>query len=341
MRMMTQNSTKQVRPEMQMKIKAKSWLTTNGLALALYAWGVAAASAACIYDLSPSDRSHGYAAATGTVTVATFSGCGWSATTTNTWISIVSGASGSGSGTVTYSVAANPNSTMRTGVVVIAGLGFVITQNPISCNYNLSPTSRSHGYSMATGSVTMTASGTCPWTAATTNNWITLQPPFSGSGSGSFTYVVSLNTNGFQRVGYITGADDFLIITQRAAPCSYSISPSSRTHGYGAATGIVNVTTSGGCIWGVVNTNPWISLLSGTNGVNVGDVTYAVTANASGVSRSGVIAIADQNFTVNQAASICTYTVSLTNVISDGNATNLNASVIYPKRLPLDGDSHQ
>ena len=264
---------------------------------------------------------------TGTVSVATFAGCGWSAGTTNSWISILSGATGSGNGTVTYAVAANTNSSTRTGAVVIAGQAFAISQNPALCNYNLSPTTRSHGYAMAIGTVSMTASGTCPWTAATTNNWITLKSPFSGSGNGSFTYVVAANTNGFQRIGYITAADDFLTITQKPVPCVYSIVPSNRSHGYAAATGIVTVTTSGGCAWSVVNTNSWISILTGTNGVNVGDITYAVTANTSGISRSGVVAIADQIFTVNQSSGVCSYTVTPLNINSDGIATNGTISV--------------
>lgn len=291
-------------------------------AIAVFATDATKAYGACVYDLSPSSRNHGYGAATGTVSVATFGGCNWTAGTTNSWITILSGASGSGSGTVTYSVAANPNTTTRTGAVFIAGITFPISQNPGSCNYNLSPTSRSHGYTMATGLVTMTATATCPWNASTTNNWITFLAPFSGTGNGSFNYVVAANTNGFQRVGYISAADDFLTITQRAAPCVYSITPSSRNHGYGAATGIVSVTTSGGCAWTVTNTSPWITILSGSNGVNVGDITYSVLANTNGFSRSGVIAIADQNFSVNQAAGLCTFTISPTTFSNDGYATN-------------------
>ena len=47
--------------------------------------------------------------------------------------------------------------------------------------------------------------------------------------------------------------------------CSAVLSPGSRTHGYGAATNTVSVTTSGKCRWYVLNTNNWITILSDTN----------------------------------------------------------------------------
>ena len=49
----------------------------------------------------------------------------------------------------------------------------------------------------------------------------------------------------------------------------------------------------------------WITVTSGSSGINNGTVSFAVAAN-SGFARSGIIGIADQSFTVNQAgASSC------------------------------------
>jgi hypothetical protein len=326
---MTRGNGRQTGRKMEINKRARFWLILWA-AIAVLAGSLQQGSAACLYDISPYNRTHGYALATGVVNVATFSGCGWSSSTTNGWITIISGGSGSASGMLTYSVAANPNTFARTGSVMVAGLPFTISQNPAACNYNLSPTTRSHGYSMATGSVTMVASSGCAWTAATTNNWITLHGAISGVGNGSFTYVVSANTNASQRIGWITAADDFLIITQRAVACSYSISPTSRNHGYGATTGVVSVTTSGGCVWPVVSTNDWLTVLSGPSGTNVGDVTYAITANPNGFSRTGVLAIGDENFTITQAASPCSYSAaplifSLDGNVAGGGVVNVTA----------------
>src|SRR5437867_10057285 len=85
-----------------------------------------------------------------------------------------------------------------------------------------------------------------------------------------------------------------------AAACTYSISPTNRVHGYGATTNSVSVTTVSGCAWTVANTNNWISILSPTNGLGPGSVSYAVDANFSVNGRTGVVMIADQLFTQRQ-----------------------------------------
>src|SRR5438132_12962598 len=78
-----------------------------------------------------------------------------------------------------------------------------------------------------------------------------------------------------------------LSVNPAAAACTYSISPTNRVHGYGAATNSVSLTTASGCAWTVVNTNGWIRILSPTNGLGSGSVRYAVDANVSGNWRTG------------------------------------------------------
>ncbi|MFZ9691305.1 MAG: BACON domain-containing protein, partial [Phycisphaerales bacterium] len=57
--------------------------------------------------------------------------CGWSATSDVPWIVITSGSSGSGfSGEVAYSVAANPDSVSRVGIVTVSGFSHVVSQAP-------------------------------------------------------------------------------------------------------------------------------------------------------------------------------------------------------------------
>ena len=60
------------------------------------------------------------------------------------------------------------------------------------------------------------------------------------------------------------------------AACTYDLTPTSRNHGFGAATSTVNVATSSGCNWTVVNNNSWIEILSGAAGSGNGTVTYAI-----------------------------------------------------------------
>jgi hypothetical protein len=98
-------------------------------------------------------------------------------------------------------------------------------------------------------------------------------------------------------------------LTARAA-CSYDLTPASRNHGFGASTAAVSVATSSGCNWTVVNNNSWITILSGASGSGNGTVTYALAGNPNPGTRTGVIRIAGQDFTVTQTGVTCTYSIS-------------------------------
>ncbi|MEY3024785.1 MAG: hypothetical protein RJA16_1611, partial [Planctomycetota bacterium] len=57
--------------------------------------------------------------------------CGWSASSDVPWIEITSGASGTGVlGEVAYSVAENPDSIPRTGVITVSGFSHILSQAP-------------------------------------------------------------------------------------------------------------------------------------------------------------------------------------------------------------------
>jgi hypothetical protein len=94
-----------------------------------------------------------------------------------------------------------------------------------------------------------------------------------------------------------------------ASPCTYAISPPSRSLGSGAGTGSVTVTAGAGCAWTSVSNNSWIHVTSGSSGN--GSVGYSVDANGSSSPRTGTLTIAGQTFTVNQSGAppACTYSI--------------------------------
>jgi hypothetical protein len=87
----------------------------------------------CTYRLSPSFRPHGAGATSGGINViVNGAGCPWGVTNDNDWISFPVM---NGSGTVSnfaYFITANPRTTSRTGMVVIAGQVLTITQSGTS-----------------------------------------------------------------------------------------------------------------------------------------------------------------------------------------------------------------
>src|SRR6266542_4135999 len=181
----------------------------------------------CTYSISPTSRVHGYGAASNTVSVTTSSGCTWTVINTNGWITITSATSGAGDGTVSYTVAANPTMNDRTGVVLIGGESVTLTQRGIPCTYSISPNDRIHGDGAASNSVSVTTTSGCSWTVINTNGWITITSATSGAGNGIVTYAVARNPSASDRMGAVMIADQPFSVTQRAAPCTVSISPDS------------------------------------------------------------------------------------------------------------------
>ncbi len=273
---------------------------TGTLTIAGQTFTVNQAGVSCAYSISPSSRSHGAGAETGTVDVTTQTGCNWTAASNAGWITITSGSSGSGNGTVNYSVAANTTVSSRTGTLTIAGQTFTVNQAGVSCAYSISPSSRSHGAGAETGSVDVTAQIGCNWTATSNATWIRIDSGSSGSGNGTVNYSVEADNAANSRTGTLTIAGQTFTVNQAGVSCTYSISPSSRSHGSGVETGTVSVTAQTGCNWTANSNATWIRIDSGSSGSGNGTVTYSVEANNAANSRTGTLTIANRTFTVNQ-----------------------------------------
>jgi len=98
------------------------------------------------------------------------------------------------------------------------------------------------------------------------------------------------------------------------ASCSFTLTPGDRTHGFGAITAkVVVAASSGSCAWAVVNTNSWVTIVSGASGVGNGEVTYSIPGNSSPIARAGTILIGGEAFTISQLGVVCTYSIAPTN----------------------------
>ena len=91
-----------------------------------------AAYDACTYSVSSTSASFGPDGGNASVEVGASSGCQWTAESDSPWLRITAGRSGRGPGSVRYTVAANPNSTARTGTLTIAGETITITQTGVT-----------------------------------------------------------------------------------------------------------------------------------------------------------------------------------------------------------------
>ena len=286
----------------------------------------------CSYRLSPTNSLRGSGANSGTVTMTAGSGCSWNVINTNDWITIVANASGTGTLVVTYSFTKNNDTTPRYGLVNIGGEILYVTQWGSVCGYSVNPPMRTHGYGMENGTAALNANpnSVCAWTISNTNSWITNNAPLSGSAGGTINYTLAANPSGTPRVGIITVGGAQYIINQAGAPCSYAVTPTNVVHTGTSNTGLVGVATGAGCLWNVINPNPWISVaaLSATN------FTYVVEANPAAFGRTGTVNVAGQNVVIVQNGASCTYALSTNRVIhgfdTEPGAVTLNTLVGCP-----------
>lgn len=176
----------------------------------------------CSYSISSASRSVSGAATTGTVAVTATTGCPWQATSNADWISITSGASGTGNGTVAYSITANGAQVPRAGTVTIAGQIFTVTQNGCA---TISPTSQNFLANGGNGTVTITGSNGCNWTASSATDWLTITSATNGSGSGMVNFSVAVNASTNSRSGNLTIAGQSFIVTQAGSCPTTAITP--------------------------------------------------------------------------------------------------------------------
>lgn len=170
----------------------------------------------CTYSLAPKSASISSAAQNINVSVSTGSGCYWSVNASVAWISYQTYPSGIGSGTMVIAVGANASTSSRTSTVTIAGQPFPVTQAGTgpSCTYSILPTSASVGAAATTGSVSVTASSGCSWTASSNASWIRVTSGASGSGNGTVQYSVDTNTGTSVRSGTLTIAGQTFTVNQ-------------------------------------------------------------------------------------------------------------------------------
>ena len=289
-----------------------------------------AAPAGCSYAISPTTRTSPAAGESTSVAVTAAAGCTWSATSAASWIGITAGATGSGNGTVAMSVAANTATTQRTGTVTIAGQTFTVTQNAAPCSYAISPTTRTSPAAGESTSVSVTTTAGCTWAATSAASWIGVTAGATGSGNGTVAMSVAANTATTQRTGTVTIAGQTFTVTQNAAPCTYAISPTTRTSPAAGESTSVAVTAAAGCTWSATSAASWIGITAGATGSGDGTVTMSVAANPAASIRTGTVTIGGQPFTVTQNAAPCTYAISPTTRTSPAAGESTSVSMSAP-----------
>ncbi len=299
------------------------------LSIAGQTFNVSQSGLTCTYTVTPTAAPAPNTAGTGSVSVVAATGCNWQASSPVAWLTVTSGASGSANGSVNYSFVANPTTQSRQGVLTVAGQPVTITQ-AAGCGYSITPASASVTAAAGSGTIDVTAGGTCAWSATSPVQWITFTAPASGSGNGSVGYNVAANSNSSSRSATITVAGQPFVVTQAGAACDATLNPASQNFTVAGGNGGTAVTVPAGCTWSAVPSAAWITILTGATGSGNGNVTYSVSANPNGTTRNGTIAIGGKLLNVTQDAAACTSTVSSTSESFESTGGTRSVSVTTP-----------
>lgn len=118
------------------------------------------------------------------------------------------------------------------------------------CSYSISPTSATVGSSAGSGTVSVTASAGCNWTASTGTAWLQVTSGASGTGNGTVGYSYTANATTSSRGGSITIAGSTFSVTQSGtAGGTVSITVESAPSGLSVVVGGSTVTTPYSVNW--------------------------------------------------------------------------------------------
>lgn len=166
------------------------------------------------------------------------------------------------------------------------------------CVYRLIPDSANFGASAGQGTIQVDVSSGCQWSAKAESPWIRIFGPVSGVGNGTVNFEFDANPGATRTGTVMIEGQRFSVI--QAGGCGFSLSSISASVPSQGMRGEVNITAEPSCAWTATTPAPWVYLYSGAAGAGNGTLGFSVAPNV-GPSRSVVITVAGQSFTVEQA----------------------------------------
>ena len=246
----------------------------------------------CRYTLNGSAITVDAAGALAGVDMRAPAGCAWQAQSDSSWLRITSGAGGSGNGTISLAVDANPTVAQRVGQITTTDSEvFTVTQLGIGCTFTVTPERPVLPFSDGTTTVAVAASASvCPWTAMVSPDapWMTITAG-GGTGNGTVSLSFAANPDPVNRTGVLTVAGQTITLTQTAAPCVFTLTPSTTSVPAAGGRASIGVATHPLCVWGTrlgFADPPWITITDPGAGEGTGTVALSFAANTTALART-------------------------------------------------------
>ena len=274
---------------------------TANLTVAGQTFPISETSATCTYSVGFATTNPPAAGGSGAATVTAPPGCAWSVTSDSSWFTITSGATGTGNGSFNFTVAANPNTTSRTANVTVGTQTVAITQDGVSCSFQLGGAGITATAAGGTGTIGVGASASaCTWGAVSNSSWLTVTSGANGTGSGTVGYTVAANPDTATRIGTLTIAGLTFTVTQTGVTGSVTLSPAQVKVPAPGGSGSISVTANApDFAWTASSNSSWLTITSGASGAGSGTVAWSAPANSAST-RTATITVAGQNVTFTQ-----------------------------------------
>ena len=295
----------------------------------------------CSVTLIAAEDSIAESGGAGSITVTTQPECAWTAAAEASWITNVIPSQGQGNAEVRFQVSENPNPSARESAIVVNNQRAIIRQLASTCHFSVGVSTTQFAAVGGTGTISVTSSGGCGWTASSDSSWITVAP-LSGTGSGNVSLTVAPNI-GTVRTGTVTVAGVPITVVQTGAgggppSCTVTLQPTSTT--VTAAGGPRTVTVNATCAWTASSGVPWITLATPASGSGNGNVGFNVAVNTSPAPRVGSLTIGAATLTVSQAGAPCTATINPTTRSVTAMGGNIIVGVSTATGCPWAAMSH-
>ena len=177
----------------------------------------------------------------------------------------------------------------------IAGCGSssttVLSPTPLTgrCGVAIGVSGSSFAASGGTGMLKVEAARECTWSITERPAWVTLSMVPQPQGSLEVSFAVEPNRSTASRSGEVVIGDQRARISQQAATCPWTITPSQVSLGASGGDVRARLSTEDFCSWEVVSPVGWIAVAPG-RGQGSADITFEVRAN-SGDKRSGKLQV--------------------------------------------------
>jgi M6 family metalloprotease-like protein len=122
-------------------------------------------------------------------------------------------------------------------------------------------------------------------------------------------------------------ASGLSVAVSYGTPC-VTLTSTSSNQGAGAGMGTIAVSAPSGCSWTATSNADWLTITGGQSGAGGGTVTYAVTPNTGVTTRTGVVFIGWQSFTITQATSFVNKPPSA-DAVAPASGAGLSQTFVY------------